>query len=111
LADTAAPAQATAAKEAAAPKARTNSRFGVDKRTRNNRATKEAIKTKVVRARQAIAKGDTEAAKAGVAASVSALDKAAQKKVLHKNTAARRKSRLVKRLNKAAAAPAPKAKK
>jgi small subunit ribosomal protein S20 len=110
LADATTPAQATAAKEAAAPKARTNSRFGIEKRTRTNRIVKEAIKTKVVKARQAMAKGDVEAAKAGVAASVKALDKAAQKKVLHKNTAARRKSRLVKRLNKAAA-PAPTAKK
>jgi small subunit ribosomal protein S20 len=108
LADTAAATQGTAAKEAAAPKAKTNSRFGIEKRTKVNRIAKEAIKTKVIKARQAIAKGDAEGAKASVADSVSALDKAAQKKVLHKNTAARRKSRLVKRLNKAAA-PAPKA--
>ena len=103
-------AQVAAAKEAAAPKARTNSRFGIDKRTKVNRTAKEAIKTKVIKARQAIAKGDAEGAKAGVAASIKALDKAAQKKILHKNTAARRKSRLVKRLNKGAA-PAAKAKK
>jgi small subunit ribosomal protein S20 len=35
---------------------------------------------------------------------ISALDKAAEKGVIHKNNAARRKSRLMKRLNAAAAA-------
>ena len=81
------------------------SRYGVEKRTRQNRVVKAAIKTHVTKALKLIADKDAAAADA-VKASVSALDKAATKKVLHPNAAARRKSRLVKKLNKAAAAPA-----
>jgi len=46
-----------------------------------------------------IAAGDLEEAREAVHAAVSALDKAAQKGVIHKNKAARRKSRLMKQLN------------
>ena len=119
MAEATVPAQGTVAKEAAAPKVKTNSRFGIDKRTRVNRTAKGAIKTKVIKARQAIDGGDKGAAKVAVTASIKALDKAAKNKVIHPNAAARRKSRLVKRLNKAAvpaaaagkAAPASTAKK
>ncbi|PYX18722.1 MAG: 30S ribosomal protein S20, partial [Acidobacteria bacterium] len=44
--------------------------------------------------RETIAKGDKAAAETTYRATVSALDKAIQKGVLHKNTAARYKSRL-----------------
>lgn len=47
--------------------------------------------------------GRLEEAREIVRTAVSALDKAAQKGVIHKNNAARRKSRLMRKFNKAAA--------
>ena len=51
-----------------------------------------------------ISSGNLDAAKAEVKAAISALDKEAEKGKVHRNNAARRKSRLMKKLNKAAAA-------
>jgi small subunit ribosomal protein S20 len=50
-----------------------------------------------------IAAGRLEEAEATARQATSALDRAAQKGVIHKNNAARRKSRLMKRLNQAKA--------
>jgi len=67
------------------------------KRRAHNRMVKSIVKTNVTKARQAITSGvDSEAA---VRAAVSELDKAAKKGVIHRNNAARRKSRLMKQLN------------
>lgn len=67
------------------------------KRRAHNRMVKSVVKTNVTKARQAITSGvDSEAA---VRAAVSELDKAAKKGVIHRNNAARRKSRLMKQLN------------
>ena len=67
------------------------------KRRLHNRMVKSIVKTNVTKARQAIASGlDSEAA---VRAAVSELDRAAKKGVIHRNNAARRKSRLMKQLN------------
>ncbi len=67
------------------------------KRRLHNRSIKSQVKTQVTKARQAIAAGaDAEAA---VRAAVSELDRAAKKGVVHRNNAARRKSRLMKQLN------------
>jgi small subunit ribosomal protein S20 len=55
-------------------------------------------RTFVRKAFSAIETGDKETAEVVALKAVSALDKAAQKGVLHKNNAARRKSRLMKRL-------------
>jgi small subunit ribosomal protein S20 len=52
----------------------------------------------VKRALLAIESGDLEQARQAVQKAVSALDKAAQKGVIHQNNAARRKARLMKRL-------------
>jgi small subunit ribosomal protein S20 len=46
-----------------------------------------------------IDKGRLEEAREAVRVAVSALDKAAKKGIIHKNNAARRKSRLVQQLN------------
>jgi small subunit ribosomal protein S20 len=71
------------------------------KRRLHNRAVKSIVKTNVTKARQAIASGvDSEEA---VRAAVSELDRAAKKGVIHRNNAARRKSRLMKQLNAATA--------
>ena len=70
------------------------------KENMHNKAIKSNLKTVVKKADAAIAAGaaDKEAA---VVAAVSAIDKAASKGVLHKNTAARNISRMAKRANKA----------
>lgn len=60
----------------------------------NNKVTRTAARTAVRTAREASA---TDARQATLEA-ISALDKAAQKGVIHKNNAARRKSRLMKKL-------------
>jgi len=71
------------------------------KRRAHNRSVKSLVKTQVTKARVAItsASVDEAAAEAAVRAAVSELDRAAKKGVLHKNNAARRKSRLMKQLN------------
>lgn len=69
-----------------------------EKRRLRNRVYRGVARTFVSRARVAIAGKDEEAAKAATLAAIAALDKAAQKGVIHKNNAARRKSRLMKSL-------------
>jgi small subunit ribosomal protein S20 len=59
----------------------------------------------VKKAEQAISAGNVEAANAATLEAVSVLDRVANKGVIHKNNAARRKSRLMTKLN-ALAAPA-----
>ncbi len=69
------------------------------KRRLRNRMVKSTVKTYVTKARQAIASGAD--AQEAVRAAVSELDRAAKKGVIHRNNAARRKSRLMKQLNAA----------
>lgn len=57
-------------------------------------------RSQVKAARSAIEAGDTAAAKEAVLAAVSELDKAAAKGVIHPNNASRRKSRLMKLLQR-----------
>lgn len=66
-----------------------------------NKSIRSATKTYVTRAEGLILSNELEAAETAVIAAISALDKAATKKVIHPNTAARRKSRLMKKLNQA----------
>jgi small subunit ribosomal protein S20 len=73
-------------------------------RHERNKAVRTALKTSTKKARTAVAEGDAETALAEVRQASRALDKAASKGVLHKRTAARRKSRLAKAANAAAAA-------
>ena len=68
------------------------------KRRAHNRVFRGRARTFVKRARLAIESGDVEAARAATLEAVSALDKAAQKGVLHDNNASRRKGRLMKSL-------------
>jgi small subunit ribosomal protein S20 len=72
------------------------------KKHQRNIAVKSATRTYVKKARAAIAQNAVEADE-DVTAAISALDRAAKKGVIHRNNAARRKSRLVKRLNRARA--------
>lgn len=66
-----------------------------------NRAVKSTIRTFGKKAAAAAEAGDQEAAAKFQRVTVSLIDKAAKGSTLHKNAAARRKSRLAKRLNKA----------
>ena len=54
----------------------------------------------VARTRKLVEAGDLEGALAASKDAIIALDKAAQKGVIHENNAARRKSRLIKSINK-----------
>jgi small subunit ribosomal protein S20 len=65
----------------------------------HNKGIRSALKTDVTHAEKLIFAGQPEEAKKAVAAAISSLDKAAEKKIIHPNNAARRKSRLVKKLN------------
>ena len=69
------------------------------RKTQRNRPIRTATRTFVKRAQDAIAQGESEAAKESVMRAIKALDKAAVKGVIHRNNAARRKSRLMARLN------------
>ena len=74
-----------------------------EKRRKRNAPLRSAAKTYVARTRSLITDDDTpseEVASAAKAAQV-ALDKAAQKGAIHPRNAARRKSRLMKQLNRA----------
>jgi small subunit ribosomal protein S20 len=79
------------------------------RRQERNKSTRSQVKTDITKAEKLIAEGNTDAAKEAVAAAITALDKAAEKKVFHDNSSARRKSRLMKKLNKGAAPPKAKA--
>ena len=74
-----------------------------DRRAEKNKAVRTALKTSTKKVRLALAEGDAEAAQQRAAEAARALDKAASKGVVHKRTAARRKSRLARAANAAAA--------
>jgi small subunit ribosomal protein S20 len=76
-------------------------RQSIEARDRN-RAVKSRTRTLLAKALGAIG-DDSSAAEAAVKDAISAMDKAAQKGVIHANAAARGKSRLLKRFNLAQA--------
>ena len=67
-----------------------------------NKSITSLCKTSITKAEKLIFSGELESAKEAVA--ITSLDKAAEKGVIHPNNAARRKSRLMKKLNEAQAA-------
>lgn len=69
-----------------------------EKRRLRNRVYRGSARIAVRDARSAMTSGDAEEAKTAVLQAISALDKAAEKGVIHKNNASRRKGRLMKRL-------------
>jgi small subunit ribosomal protein S20 len=70
------------------------------KRTAQNRANSSRLRTALRKFRTALQSGDSAQAKTGFSECVSQIDKAVKKGVIHKNTAARYKSRLNARLAK-----------
>ena len=74
-----------------------------ERRRLRNKSIRSKCKTNVTKAEKLIFTGELEAAREAVGAAISALDRAAEKGVIHPNNAARRKSRLLKKLNQAQA--------
>ena len=68
------------------------------KKTRRNRVRKSDLNTSIRYAREALLGKEVEAARVEVMNAVSKLDKAVDKGVIHRNNAARRKSRLMRSL-------------
>jgi len=64
-----------------------------------NRARKSQVKTQIKHFETALSSGDVEAAREQYRLVVQKLDKTAATSTMHKRTAARKKSRLAKRLN------------
>jgi small subunit ribosomal protein S20 len=74
-----------------------------ERKRQRNAPVRAALRTKIKTANTQITSNSTDAA-ASVVDAISALDKAAAHGVIHPNNAARRKSRLMRKLNKAPAA-------
>lgn len=70
-----------------------------ERRTTRNRANTSRLRTTLRSFRETMAKGDKAAAQQAFRDTVSVLDKAVQKGVVHSNTSSRYKSRLSARLN------------
>ena len=70
-----------------------------ERRRQHNQVYRGRARTAVKKARRLIDEGRLEEAREAVRVAASALDKAAEKGIVHKNNAARRKSRLMRQLN------------
>jgi small subunit ribosomal protein S20 len=73
-----------------------------EKRGERNKTVRTALKTSTKKVRTAVAAGDADEAMALHREAARALDKAVAKGIVHKRTAARRKSRLAKAASSAA---------
>jgi small subunit ribosomal protein S20 len=69
-----------------------------EKRRLRNKAVRSELKTRIKTAEQALGAGAAEDAETALRQAVKRLDMAAAKGVIHKNQAANRKSRLMRRL-------------
>jgi small subunit ribosomal protein S20 len=75
-------------------------RIRSDKRKADrNRLVRSRMRTFVKKANKAIDSSESDAARKAVEDAIVELDKAVSKGIIHKNTAARKKSRLMKKLN------------
>jgi small subunit ribosomal protein S20 len=70
-----------------------------ERRTTRNRANTSRLRTALRSFRETLAKGDKQGAQQAFRETVSVLDKAVQKGVIHSNTSSRYKSRLSARMN------------
>ena len=69
------------------------------KRKLRNMSVKSLVKTKTKKVLQAVEAKETETAKKTLLEAASIIDKAAAKKVFHKNTASRKISKLTRKVN------------
>ncbi len=74
-----------------------------EKRRLSNKSIRTLCKSSIAKVERLLFAGELESAQEAVAAAIVVLDKAAKKDVIHPNNAARRKSRLMKKLNEAQA--------
>jgi small subunit ribosomal protein S20 len=74
-----------------------------EKRRDNNRSNRGKLRTSIKKLRAALGAGDANSLQELLPATISTIDKAVQKGVLHRNAAARYKSRLTTRVNQASA--------
>jgi small subunit ribosomal protein S20 len=72
------------------------------RRTQRNRAAKGKLRSNLKRVRIALAENQTENARQAIREATPVLDRAVSKHILHKNAAARHKSRLMRGLNRLA---------
>ena len=70
-----------------------------DKQRAHNASLRSTLRTAIKRVRKAILAGDKAAAQGVFQESVSVIDRIADKKIVHKNAAARTKSRLSAQIN------------
>ena len=75
----------------------------IKKKTLQNQIIKSALKTAVKKFEATVESGDKTAAQAALSFVTKKIDQAAAKGILHKNTAARKKSQLAAKLNAMAA--------
>ena len=71
----------------------------INTKTERNKAIKTKVKTYIKNVEAAVAAGDKTAANEALTACISEINKAASKGIFHKNTAARKVSRLTKAVN------------
>ena len=71
------------------------------KKQLRNKSIRSLCKTNITKAERLIFSGEPGSGREVVSDAISSLDKASEKGVIHPNNAARRKSRLMKKLNKA----------
>ena len=67
----------------------------------NNQPLRSKARSTISKVRKLIAEGELDAAEESITDAYEALDKATQRGVIHHKNAARRKSRIIKTLNKA----------
>lgn len=70
-----------------------------EKKNLVNRANRSSLRTQIKKLRAAIGAGDKAQSEALLTPTISAIDKAVNKGVIHRNTAARHKSRLTGHVN------------
>lgn len=81
-----------------------------ERRQLRNKSIRSLCKTNITKAERLIFSGELKSVKEVVVTAITSLDKAAEKGVIHPNNAARRKSRLMKKLNQSLASSSPKTK-
>ena len=74
-----------------------------EKRREVNRSNRSRLRTSIKKLRAAMTEGDAGQLSATLPETISTIDKAVQKGVLHRNAAARYKSRLTSRVNQLSA--------
>lgn len=72
-------------------------------RTLRNVSMKSALRTTIKKFETALAQSEIDSARLALKIATRALDKAATKGIIHRNTASRKKSRLTRRFNSAVA--------